>query len=112
MDRQLVLKKPPSAKMLPVGIIHPSGLHDLVTEIMAILKIMQRHHQPRNYRWRSVARVLRLPLLLVEHRGATFKAVLPPKPAAFYELKGPLSEAAFGFTLLRFHGVDTQPSPF
>jgi hypothetical protein len=38
MDRQLVLKKLPSAKMLPLRVLHPLGQHDIVTQIIRYFK--------------------------------------------------------------------------
>ena len=62
-----MLKKLHPAKMLPVGILHPLGQHDIVTKIIPILQIVQRHHQSRAHPGRPGARVVRLPQLLVEH---------------------------------------------
>ena len=73
-----MIKKLPSAKMLPVGGLYPLGQYDIVTRIIPVLQIVQRHPQPRTHPWSPVARVARLTQLLVE-RGPVN---LPPQ---FYQ---------------------------
>ena len=60
----IVTKVLPAAELLPIGVFHPPGHHRLVAQVVLILQVMQRHHQPRVDPRRSGLPVKCLPKLL------------------------------------------------
>ena len=58
IDRHPMLKVPLAAEVLPVGVLNPNGNHIFITQVMLVLQVMQRNHQPCRDAGRALAGVV------------------------------------------------------
>ena len=68
IDRHAMLKVLHAAEVLPVGVFNPHCDHVLVAQVMLILQVMQRHHQPRREARRTLTGMIGAAQSLLKRR--------------------------------------------